>query len=725
METTITQDFVSHTGNYYADRLEYDDVNVILIFWKDDDLNTGEELTNLRKLFGLDLSFHVAASYPLPSDGTQQARLQSEIANFIKIYALNKRSLSIIYYTGHCREVKGEAEWTAKRKGGPSLIWSHIQSSCFDALGDVLLILDCCHATLLTKGQKLGGRFEVLAACAKGLETPVPGPQSFTAALLEVLSKETVEKGITAERLCARMEEHTRETPFWKAMGSGFVTSIPIKKLQPPLDPRFRRKPAGYIYFRASLLDDLEGIEIANWLKTNAPPNVTAVAIEAVVVKARRLQGNLDQSAFSPNSVFRSLSEATQLEILSQLQRLDTRMINAKQNAQNPIVRGNSHMIDETFKAIQNGAESADISISTPLLLESNGDILSRTPDERDQLLPTTLEALSLHELILEPPQAVRGSFEICRFNGAISYRETGDRFAHGTMNDDKVIVDFFEYEPDENGDPYPETVEQVERMSKLLCHGKGLGFHILPGVGFIHESHTNRFGVVFRLGSEQAKKQSPPVTLRSLYKKCPYLSLSHRVIIACAIATSIENLHRVEWIHKEIRSDNICFFIPADDEHNDTSIQSPWLFGFEYARAMASGTRLEEDHSEVRNLYRHPQRWSKPQEKFTRAHDIYSLGVVLLEIADWNEVGAIVTAAKDRFEAKRLSQCIHSLQVNNALLYDQSEDLRHELNLTKKRKMQRMTMNTREGDEWQGGAMFWSPTSFRTWRSRKAAEQD
>jgi hypothetical protein len=94
------------------------------------------------------------------------------------------------------------------------LIWSQIQSSCFDAVGDVLLILDCCHATLLTKGQKLGGRFEVLAACAKGLETPVPGPQSFTSAMLKVLSGEIIEKGITAERLCARMEEHTRGKVF-------------------------------------------------------------------------------------------------------------------------------------------------------------------------------------------------------------------------------------------------------------------------------------------------------------------------------------------------------------------------------------------------------------------------------------------------------------------------------------------------------------------------------
>jgi hypothetical protein len=444
------------------------------------------------------------------------------------------------------------------------------------------------------------------------------------------------------------------ETPFWKPMGSEFVTSIPIKKLQPPSDPRFRRKPAGYIYFRTSLLDDLEGIEIANWLKTNAPPNVTAVAIEAVVVKARRLQGNLDQNAFSPNSIFRSLSEATQLEILGQLQHLDTRMVHARQNAQNPRVGGNSRMIDETFKAIQNGVDSADISISTPLLLESDRDISSQTSDERDQLSPTTLEALSLHELILEQSQVVGGSFKISRFSGAISYRATDDRFAHGTMNDHKVIIDFFEYDPDENGDPYPETVEQVENMSRLLCHGKGIGFHILPGLGFIHESHTNRFGVVFRLSSEQAKTQSPPVALRSLYKKYPYLSLSSRVTIACAIATAIENLHRVEWIHKEIRSDNICFFSPADDEQNSISISSPWLFGFEYARAMASGTKLEEDHSEIRNLYRHPQRWSRPQEKFTRAHDIYALGVVLLEIADWSEVGAIVTAAKDRYNPQK-----------------------------------------------------------------------
>lgn len=97
-----------------------------------------------------------------------------------------------------------------KRQGGPTLIWSDIQSSCFDAVGDVLLILDCCHATLLKKGHKIDGRFEVLAACAKGLETPLPGEGSFTWALLKVLSGELLKQGITANKLRGLIEDYTR-----------------------------------------------------------------------------------------------------------------------------------------------------------------------------------------------------------------------------------------------------------------------------------------------------------------------------------------------------------------------------------------------------------------------------------------------------------------------------------------------------------------------------------
>lgn len=50
------------------------------------------------------------------------------------------------------------------------------------------------------------------------------------------------------------------------------------------------QKPTGYVIFRASLSDDPKGRELAEWLKTAPPNNVTAIHIEAMVADARRIQ---------------------------------------------------------------------------------------------------------------------------------------------------------------------------------------------------------------------------------------------------------------------------------------------------------------------------------------------------------------------------------------------------------------------------------------------------
>jgi hypothetical protein len=112
MESQVASDFTQHSAAFFKDRSEYDSVNVLLLYWRDGDLEVGHELTALRTLFGLNLNFLVA-SYPIPGDGTQQARLHKEIATFVEDSALQRRSLVIIYYTGHCREAEGKAQWTA------------------------------------------------------------------------------------------------------------------------------------------------------------------------------------------------------------------------------------------------------------------------------------------------------------------------------------------------------------------------------------------------------------------------------------------------------------------------------------------------------------------------------------------------------------------------------------------------------------------------------------
>ena len=93
-----------------------------------------------------------------------------------------------------------------------------------------------------------------------------------------------------------------------------------------------------------------------------------------------------------------------------------------------------------------------------------------------------------------------------------------------------------------------------------------------------------------------------------------------------------------------------------------------------------------------------------------------------------WRQLRKIFDAAvadTARIEARRLSQGLHSLQVNNELLHTQNDELRRELNLTKTRPTQRTTLATQDGDEWHGGAVFWSPRKLATARARKAAEVD
>ena len=86
----------------------------------------------------------------------------------------------------------------------------------------------------------------------------------------------------------------------------------------------------------------------------------------------------------------------------------------------------------------------------------------------------------------------------------------------------------------------------------------------------------------------------------------------------------------------------------PAGPLLDGFDLSNPLLFGFEYSRAGDETTYLDEDHSLTNNLYRNPDRWNRPAARFEKSHDLYSLGVVLLEIALWKDVGSIVRLPSD-----------------------------------------------------------------------------
>lgn len=87
--------------------------------------------------------------------------------------------------------------------------------------------------------------------------------------------------------------------------------------------------------------------------------------------------------------------------------------------------------------------------------------------------------------------------------------------------------------------------------------------------------------------------------------------------------------------MHESIRSENILF-LPRDDETDPDEpqdISEPWLFGFEFSRPEMFFSHGHADPCLERDLYRHPERQQRPTQMFGKIHDIYALGVVLLEI--------------------------------------------------------------------------------------------
>ncbi|KAH8693461.1 hypothetical protein GQ44DRAFT_779895 [Phaeosphaeriaceae sp. PMI808] len=273
---------------------------------------------------------------------------------------------------------------------------------------------------------------------------------------MQVLSGSIIEKGITAKDLRGCLDDLTRETLFWESVPPNSVASIPIKRLNPPILFRFKKKPAGYVVFRASLSDDLDGLQISNWLKTNAPLNATAAHIETTVL-----------SKFCPSA---------QLEIIRHLQSLDVRMAAAASVAHNPFASGDGETIKNTLDTISSGANAAQISIETPLLLDTNVTIKETAIKDDAAILPGTLDSISIHDR--DTCDNISGNTSFAIMRGEIKFQSSDDRF----------IIDFFEYEPGRDGKPQSDTIEQVERVPSLLCHRKDLGSHILPGIGYIHE---------------------------------------------------------------------------------------------------------------------------------------------------------------------------------------------------------------------------------------------
>ncbi|KAF3808238.1 hypothetical protein GCG54_00006856 [Colletotrichum gloeosporioides] len=114
-------------------------------------------------------------------------------------------------------------------------------------------------------------------------------------------------------------------------------------------------------------------------------------------------------------------------------------------------------------------------------------------------------------------------------------------------------------------------------------------------------------------------------------------LELGDRFYVAHTIASAVGIFHSDGWLHKSIRSHAIKFFFMKKEPKIFCDFKSPYLTDFEFSRPVGGVTRLiQQAFDPDYEVYRHPDRHGLPNTSYIKMHDIYSLGVVLLEIGLW-----------------------------------------------------------------------------------------
>jgi len=187
----------------------------------------------------------------------------------------------------------------------------------------------------------------------------------------------------------------------------------------------------------------------------------------------------------------------------------------------------------------------------------------------------------------------------------------------------------------------------RAETLAALLSVPKDETFRSLTCKGIVEQDDT----VSFVFDHPIPSRPEEPRSLLDLFSAKDGIdppSLSDRIRLALQIARTVQNFHRSGWLHKSLRSENILFF-SARHVSTVTSISDPVLAGFNFAR-FSSPTEISEQPSgnPKHDIYRHPSAMGEPSLSFSTLMDVYSLGTVMLEIAEWRALRYLVDSVVD-----------------------------------------------------------------------------
>ncbi len=215
-----------------------------------------------------------------------------------------------------------------------------------------------------------------------------------------------------------------------------------------------------------------------------------------------------------------------------------------------------------------------------------------------------------------------------------------------------RVWIEWKEYDgiPPKFG-PNPAVLRRVQELAALLHYdnrprdlgtARCLGYFINDFEAMDEGMETETcFGLAFERPPE-APVDGELIPLWELYESHSKPSATTRIELAKTIANCILYLHSTNWLHKGLTSKVILYF---EEPGKPLDYKGSYLSGFDYARPAASEEMTENPPEDPTiDIYRHPStHGAAPRTNYMKTFDIYSLGIILVEIAHWQSIDKVM----------------------------------------------------------------------------------
>lgn len=278
--------------------------------------------------------------------------------------------------------------------------------------------------------------------------------------------------------------------------------------------------------------------------------------------------------------------------------------------------------------------------MTTTVSEANNGDNSpSKRPAELRRQSPIAL-ARDVRKAIhtKEAPKAVMLSYRsmdqasIPYCTAVATTRQSASRGTH-----QEFIIDTLRRSPESNNE---DLEKDVRSLAKRLANSDPYTFGLLNCKGVMPvpggTSAINSFNLILRVPDGM----KDPKSLRHMLldTEAPAsLSLTRRLRIAQQLASSISYVHSFNFVHKGVCPESILLLAGPQTTDSQQPNLHTFLVGFDNFRAANGSTALIGDAAWEKNIYRHPERQGEyPQDSYSMQHDVYSLGVCLLEIGLW-----------------------------------------------------------------------------------------